>query len=136
MFQIELTNFELFKNFMEVENETFYVNLHNEFDCVAIDFSNLDSKLVISFSANKYCKSDGMRVNLVFEDCSISSFSIKPEKTNLSFCTIDNVYRGRFLENEVLIDSLDGRFYYYIDFYGELHYELFAKKVYAEVNGV
>ncbi len=136
MLQIDLTDFELSKSFAEIEGHGLYIDLHNEFKCDSIVFQNQKSELVLSFSTEPTLKKKVKQVDIIFEDITIELFSIKEDDELPGAWTINNIYRGRF-ENKlgVLSElSIDGRYYYYIDFYQDYSFELFARAVKANVS--
>ncbi|HZX58837.1 MAG TPA: hypothetical protein VFE54_08930 [Mucilaginibacter sp.] len=133
--QIDLTDFELFKSFAEIEGHGLYIDLHNEFKCDSIIFQNQKRELVLSFSTEPAFKKKAKQVDIIFEDITIELFSMKDDNELPGAWTIDNIYRGRFeIDSGILSDvSNDGRYYYYIDFYQDYSFELFAKAVKANV---
>jgi len=134
--EIDLTNSELFKSFAEFEHEDLHIDLHNEFDCDAIDFSSSKKQLTLSFKPNKYCKSELKGVEVVFDGCTIERYCSKFDTTNTDSGTLDIMYRGRFeIGNDKLGEiSPAGLYYYYINFLPDVDFELFARSVKAKVN--
>ena len=129
MIEIDLTRFELFKSFCEIESHGFYIDLHNEFKCDSINFQNQKRELILSFKLAYNVANKIRRVDIVFEDAIIESFIFKDNQESAEEWTIDNIYRGRFeIGKETLSEiSDDGRYCYYIDFYPSYSFELFAK---------
>jgi hypothetical protein len=134
--EVDLTNSELFKSFAEFEQEELHIDLHTEFDCVAIDFSSSKRQLTLSFKRNKYCKCEVKSVEVVFDDCTIERYCSKFDRTNIDSGTLDIMYRGRFEigNNELGEISRVGLYYYYINFLPDVGFELFARSVKAKVN--
>ena len=135
MVQVDLTHFELFKSFDEIESDGFYVDLHNEFKCEFVDFRNHQKELTLSFKLSDKASNKIKRVEIVFEDVAIESFIFKDSQEHFGEWTINNIYRGRFeiSKDELNEISKDGRFYYYIDFYQGYSFELFANAVRAKL---
>jgi hypothetical protein len=132
---VELTNFELFKSFAEFEQGGIHIDLHNEFDCKAIDFSNKQKRLILSFEPNEYCKRKVSSIEVIFDDCRIEHYYTKLNKVDVDSGILDIMYRGRFETNyEQLSEASDGSQYYYINFLPEMCIELFSKSVRAKVN--
>lgn len=135
MVNIDLTNFELFKSFAEFDCQGLWVDLHNDFNCASVDFSNANKELILSFKPGDSSGKTVTRIEIVFQECTIQQFSLKSEDAPLDPLTIDIIYRGRFLENETLKDiSDDGSSYYYVNFYPDHSLELFALKAIARVT--
>jgi len=133
--EVDLTNFELFKNFAEFKVDDCHVDLHNEFDCQSIYFWSAKKQLTLSFKPNEYCKQKINSVEVVFDDCIIECYSAKLNSDTDSD-TIDVMYRGRFeIDNEELAEASDnGMNYYYIHLLPDTIFELFAKSVMAIVR--
>ncbi len=130
--EVDLTNFELFKSFSEFEKDGIYVDLHNDFDCKAIEYSQGKKQLTLSFKPNEYCALTIKNVQITFDDCSIQTYSSKHDKSDTDSSTIDIMYRGRIeLSNHELAEILNGRYYYFINFLPDRHFELLAKHVTA-----
>ena len=130
--EVDLTNSELFKSFAEFEKDGIYINLHNEFDCGAVEYSSEQQMLMLSFKPNVYCTRNLKRVDIIFEDCCIKNYSAKLDGANADLGTIDLMYRGRFeLSDKQLSETSDGRYYYYITLLPDTNFELLSKRVIA-----
>jgi hypothetical protein len=130
--EVELTNFELFKSFTGFEKEGIHIDLHNEFDCNAIEYSREQKQFKLSFKPNAYYTQNVKNVEVIFEDCCIQNYSAKHDGVNADLGTIDLMYRGRFeLSSEQLSETLNGRYYYYINLLPNTNFELFARRVTA-----
>jgi len=134
--EVDLTNSELFKSFSEFEHEALYIDLHNEFYCKSILFSNETRQLILFFKPNKYCACKINSVEVVFGDCSIEKYFSNLDKTGPESQTIDMMYRGRFEMNNGELEEVsnNGLYYYYINFLPDVSFELFARSVKANVN--
>ena len=108
---IVATSIELFKNLMDLEYEYQKLDLHNDFDFEKIIFEN--ETLLLFFKNIKGSRS----IMLTFLKVSLTSFDFF-NVSSVNYLTIDNLYRGRALVGKELIDqSLDGRGYFFIEFY-------------------
>ena len=131
--EIDLTNSELFKSFTEFDVDDLNVDLHNEFDCDAIKFSGSTKELTLLFKANEFNKRAIAEVYIQFKDCSITAFDLEVVKAESR--TIDMMYRSRFEKNGQLHEiSKEGLFYYYVNFYDGLSFEVLAREVKALIN--
>jgi hypothetical protein len=135
MIEINLTNWELFLNFIEIENENCYLDLHNDFECVLIEYADVSGGFYLNFKA----------VSNPYSEVEISFFNaefgkIKIEMANDSLVSkskiVDTLYRGRFEtpEGELLEKSLTGKNYYYISFVDDTQFEVFSNNVIARVK--
>ena len=130
--KVDLTNFDLFKSFTEFEKEGIHIDLHNEFDCSGIEYSRQRKQLILSFKPNAHCTLNIKNVAVTFDDCSLQHYSTKNDKSDSDLSTIDIIYRGRITSsNQKSIETLDGRYYYYINFRPDINFELWAKHVTA-----
>ncbi len=100
--------------------------LHNDCNCYGVEYDKETRELSLLFT---YLKDDGKKIALVFKDAEVTKMSL-----NFDWLSdpgnLDNLYRGRYEENETLRTFADdGRGYYYIDFYSGFSFELFAGKI-------
>lgn len=132
MITVDLTKTELFKSFSEISFDDMYIDLHNEFNCYSI--KQLQTQLTLSFKASKNNSRKIQHVEIVFKDVSIRSMNFKIDENNDADWVVDIFYRGRFVDqNEVLSEvSVEGKYYYYLDFYNDYSFELFSNSVIAE----
>jgi hypothetical protein len=134
MILVNLTHWELLKSFHEFDAEGFYIDLHNEFSCEIIDFDKQKSELLLSFNPinnNQKAK----KVDIIFKQISLEHFSLRNDESDKGFYTIDNIYRGLFENGTSNIQekSDNDQYYFYIDFYQDCSFELFAKNVEANI---
>jgi hypothetical protein len=123
MREIEIVR-ELFKSFLEIDIDDLHFDLHNDYDCYSILFSK-DQELTLSL------KSSDEEVKLVFKDVKVNYVSLKLTDLNEDITTIDNIYRGRYKDGNVLREVTDDSMnYYYIEFYSGFAIECFAKAVF------
>ena len=110
---MEVTNTELFKSLSQLQIGNNFIDLHNDYYCTKINFNSDHRSLVISFISSKDSK-----IDVLFDDVEILDFII-----NLSLesknSVIDNIYRGRFLFENELLETKDGKGFIYIDFLDE-----------------
>jgi len=121
---IELTNVELFKSLVGIESDNGFIDLHNDYACISVQYS-LDKKLLeVSFQAVN------SNVVLQFKDAVINKFLLVPKRTEDS-CTLNNFYRGRFEANGELFEySPIGERYYYMEFEEGDAFEILAQQVF------
>jgi len=137
MITIDLTQTELFKSFVEIGSGDTYVDLHNEFDCYSIDYSQIQNQLSLSFKAFKNNLRKIQHVEIVFKNVIMERMSFKIDKTNYnSEWTIDLAYRGRFEDTKGILGEMsnEGKYYYYINFYDDYSFEVFSNSVIAELK--
>jgi hypothetical protein len=133
----DLTRSELFKSFAEIEVNDIHVDLHNDFKCIAISFSEKEKKMAFKFKAERGHQNKIQQVDIIFNNASISILKFDMSDEDEGYWTIDNMYRGRFsiTEKDLTETAEDGRNYYYIDFYDSYSFEVLAENVVAELNG-
>jgi len=63
------------------------------------------------------------------------NFKIDVEAYNSEW-TIDIVYRGRFVDKDDILKemSIEGKYYYYLNFYEDYSFEIFSDSVIAELK--
>lgn len=133
MTEIDLTKFELFKSFTEIESDNFYIDLHNNFDCYSISYSKSSNEFTLSFKANKQINNEVKKVEVIFKECIMESYILNSNHDTL--WTIDHMHRRRFEKDNILNEvSSDGAYFYSIIFYSDSSFELFAKKVTAIIS--
>lgn len=124
MIEKEIVTTELFKSLLEIDIDDVHFDLHNDYDCYSILFSK-DHDFTLSL------KSSDKEVELVFKDSTVNYMSMNLTDVEKDITTIDNIYRGRYEEGNVLREMQDdSRNYYYIEFYSGYVIELFAKAVF------
>lgn len=129
---IELTHSELFKDLSFIQGLDKAYDLHNNFSCSNIAFSNQELTLKIFFEPNE--PNPGLQSGLcvVFNAAKIVQFDLSLGRTSDS-ATINNFYRGRFEKAGVAYEySEDGEAYFYIEFEEGDRFELFASSAFLE----
>ena len=123
---INVTSIKFFKNLAQFDYNNLYYDLHNDYNCEKLTFS--DGILLIQFKSiinDNLLFIKFMDTKLVY----LNVFNVK-EVENLS---LDNLYRGRFELNGELIDvSIDGEAYFYLEFYEGQKFEFWAKNMSIE----
>jgi hypothetical protein len=121
---IDLTNTELFKDLTTIESKDKSFDLHNDYDCILIDYDVKKRVLIIDLKRNGREKGDKLR--LQFENASIAKLELHSTESQDSG-TISSFYRGRFEINGILSEySSQGERYFYIEFEDGKKIELFA----------
>ena len=120
---------ELFENFIDIIIiSKLKIDLHNDYDCIKLEFSEKEKNLLISFFAIKN-DSAFPKVVLQFENVTLQNVTFNFEET-IRYLTLDTLYRGRFVKNGILEEySEDGRSYFYLDFYEEFSLEFFSNSI-------
>ena len=136
MIEIDLSNIELFQNFIEIEYDDCYVNLHNDFDCESIEYSNITGTLSLIFKPLIMLSNGINEVELLFFNVDFAKMSIVKLKGELLPGTIDTIYRGRFEESKGILceQSKNGKSFYYINFVEYFSFEILSNKVIAKLK--
>jgi len=124
----DIISLEFFKNLSQYEHDEKYYDFHNDYDCKNISLKDGYLKLHFQTKVETYC------ATVIFNEVDIISmnFFYNDDKCDL---VIDNIYRGRFEEDNNLIDaSLDGKGYIYLEFYEGHSLEFWARQIYIENN--
>ena len=134
---IDLTQTELFASFAEIGNGDAYVDLHNEFYCYSINYSQNQSQLSFSFKASKNNSRKIQHVELTFKNVIIEVMNFKIDNGACnSEWTLNIAYRGRFEDQNAGLGEVsnEGKYYYYLDFYDDYSFEVFSDSVIAELK--
>src|SRR5476651_2193062 len=128
MIEIDLSNVELFQNFIEIECDDCYVDLHNNFDCESIEYSNITGTLSLVFKPLTILVNGINQIELLFFNVDFAKMSIVKFKGELSPSTIDTIYRGRFEESKGILceQSNNGKSFYYINFVEDFSFEILS----------
>lgn len=119
---MDLTESELFENLLETSNELSHIDLHNDFTCVALNYS--DEGLSLKFQNDK---GQGY-VTVQFEEVVIFKLQMP-----LRSLTIDNFHRGRYELDGKLYDEYKGKKCFYIEFYEGGSIELLCNKASIQI---
>ncbi|VTR34536.1 sortase family protein [Sphingobacterium thalpophilum] len=134
--KISLPQSELFRNIAEVDLGDTYLDLHNDYECVRLEYKVEDKECRLTFKrVNMKTESSYELVDLVFIDSVMQTCSFVFDEGVLDdFKTIDLLYRGRF-ENSNGLTEFDsfGRSFYYINFYSGIQLNVFAIELIVEL---
>lgn len=120
------TSIEFFKNLAQYDYDNGFYDFHNDYNCEKLSFS--DGILLILFKS----LADGILLSLKFTEVKIITLDFFNVK-DIENLTLDNLYRGRYELNGVLIElSEDGKGYFYLEFYEGQKLEFWAKSVDVE----
>jgi len=129
---IELTHSELFKDLSFIQGLDKAYDLHDNFNCSNISFSNQELTFKIFFEPIEPIPALQNGVCIVFNAAKIVKFDLSLSRTSDS-ATINNFYRGRFEKAGVAREySEDGEVYFYIEFEEGDRFELFASSAFLE----
>ena len=128
---IDLTDRDVFECMLSTKvAEGKYVDLHNEYNFISVDFNYPEKIARFIFRHIKH----GNQVVLMFQETSIERLFLNMEDKE-GADTLDLFYRGKFLLNGLLLEKSDERgSYFYLSFYNGSEYEIFSKKVLLILN--
>lgn len=121
MNNIDFTEAELFENLLETKDEFHHFDLHNDFTCVGVKYS--DNALSLKFQNDK---GHGY-ITIRFIEVIILKLEMP-----LKNLTIDNFHRGRYELNGELHDEYQHKKCFYIEFYEGGSIELLCSKATLE----
>lgn len=126
--KIDSRKIEILKNLSQFEFGNIYYDFHNDFDCIGI---SLENKFLILLFKKII---DGSIISFRFENVDLVNF----EFTNFSEfenLTIDNIYRGRFEKNGLLMESNNQqKSYFYLEFDQGSKLEFWSEAILIERN--
>ena len=117
---------KLFENLSQLEFENTFYDIHNDFSLNGIEYEG--NTLTISFLSD----SSKSIFAFCFKDAKIEKIQLfdKPE-------FIDSIYRGKFEQDNVLIEkNTNNQYYFYIDFVSGLSIELWSKELEFNVSHI
>lgn len=117
--KIDAIEIALFRDLSQFDLGDNYYDFHNEFDCIKIQMAN--NAFILLFKSITHDEIISFRLLNV----EITGFKFDVSSTSNDF-TIDNIYRGRTEKNGQLIESNNGKAYFYIDFQEGLSLELWS----------
>ncbi|MEN0053129.1 MAG: hypothetical protein AAGC65_05650 [Mucilaginibacter sp.] len=128
MREIVLDNPQLFQNLIELKDYDLYIDLHNDYYCCLIEYSNILQTIKINFNRSSILNDIGSVV-IIFSGAEIAKIDFLLDSSIQMKLTLDTLYRGRFEIDSELYEYRDkNKAYYYIDFYEENHsMEIFAE---------
>jgi hypothetical protein len=122
------TSIELIKNLVDLEYGGQKFDLHNDYECARILFENKTLLLLM-----KKVESNES-LSLFFFEVNLTSVDFFNE-TKVENLTLDTLYRGRCLVDTELIDqSLDGKGFFYVEFYEGQKMEFWSKGFSVELK--
>jgi hypothetical protein len=122
------TSIELIKNLVDLEYGGQKFDLHNDYECARILFENKTLLLLM-----KRVESNES-LSLFFFEVNLTSVDFFNE-TKVENLTLDTLYRGRCLVDTELIDqSLDGKGFFYVEFYEGQKMEFWSKGFSVELK--
>jgi hypothetical protein len=122
---MKATEIAFFDNLCQAEYNSKYFDFHNDFDCTSMVFSA--TSLYINFRHIL----DREEIAMCFSNVQIVDFSFfnSAQEDGL---TIDTLYRGKFSEKEILIETSEsGQAYFYLEFYEGQRMEFWADGLYV-----
>jgi hypothetical protein len=125
---INLTNTELFLDLNTVKYGESFFDLHNDYDCTAINYKLPDKTISFSFQPRIH-ESAKKELCLLFEEATIANLNVNLKRTPGS-CTLDLFYRGRYEKDGNLFEiTPNGEGVFYVDFWEGDSFIIFSKKV-------
>lgn len=127
---IELTDAELFKDLVLIDQDGIAFDVHNDYDCINMTYEKKEPSLILYFEASSKKETTSCkRIRVEFKEATLVKFDLILNRTTDS-ATINNIYRGRFEQEGKLLEySDDGARYFYIEFETGDKVELFSKQV-------
>ena len=126
--EITITEFEFFKSLMEFDNAGKSFDLHNNFTCTRIQFE--ENTICLHFTET----SSGNKLIVTLTEIEIVKFDFSLADIE-KYLTIDLFYRGRYVQDDVLLDVKNDKGYIFLEFYEDVAFEFFAKKLLIEYKG-
>lgn len=124
---IKSKNIQLFESLTQKEYGGEYFDFHNNFDCLKI-FLTSTNEFIILFKSLINDEEIKMRFNNVLIKKILFFNSNQVE--NL---TIDNIYRGKALNKNKLIEFDNDKGYFYLEFYEGQNIEFWASSLTVEL---
>jgi hypothetical protein len=126
---VELTEIELFKDFIIITDHDKNYDLHSDYECTFLEYDSVVRNLIMQFEKIKNNRKTEKKLAIVFLEARLANVSISfPRGKGPS--TIDIIYRGRFEENGELREVTDaGERYFYLIFEDGDSFEVYSKKV-------
>lgn len=119
---MELIDIELFKNLLDIELNGEDIDLHNDYRCSDILYSEKDLRLKFRSNAD-----EGEFLMIQFVDVEINKLEVSLGSND--GITLDNFHRGRYEAEGKLFDEYHGKKCFYIEFYEGGVIELLCKQV-------
>lgn len=122
--KLNIADIKLFESLIDFDVEGQYVDLHNDYLCIKIEYEEEEGLLRLIFYNNIHSNYIELRFECVFFSKQVvPNFEIGKEGVRL-----DNMYRGRFEIKQKLYELTDSFCgYIYIDFLNGTNLEFYAK---------
>jgi hypothetical protein len=126
---VELTDIELFKDFIIITDNDINYDLHSDYECTSLEYDSVVQNLIMQFGRIQNNVSTENKLAILFLEARLANIHISfPRGKGPS--TIDIIYRGRFEENGELREVSDaGERYFYFIFEDGDSFEVYSKKV-------
>jgi hypothetical protein len=125
MMRIPAADIELFQFLTDFDFGDGHIDLHNDFNCGKLKFEGGVFVLEFVHTTNKF------NVLLKFHNI-VMTFMEMDFVEKVEFSTIDNIYRGRCQAGDELIEVLDARGYFYLEFYDGQKFEFWCESISLE----
>ncbi len=120
-----LTNINLFEQLVEIEIEGKIYDLHNDYLLNKLVVENKKLKMYFQSNNNELIK-------FTFENVMIDNSNYNNEKG----LVIDNFHRSRFLDEGRLLDLIDNKMIFTIEFLPDILIELRCESLYVEYTSI
>ncbi len=113
----------LFKDLLQYDLEHNHYDFHNDYDCIGIENKELNLKIRLKeISTGIIVSLKFLNVEIVYSDISYEGISD----------TLDSLYRGRYEQNQQLIEFYEQRGFFYMEFYNGCRLEFWAESISLE----
>jgi|SRR6185437_6113935 len=125
---VELTEIELFKDFIIITDGDKSYDLHSDYECTSLEYDSIVRNLIMQFEKIQNKGEAEKKLAIVFSEARLANVRISfPRGKGPS--TIDIIYRGRFEDNGKLEEISDaGERYFYFIFEEGDSFEVYSKK--------
>jgi hypothetical protein len=120
--KIKSDKIELFQNLSQLEFDNRSFDLHNDFDCLKVKFQNNVLILVFQNIENDFL------ILISFQKTMFTFFEFDFTET-FKTLTIDNLYRGKYEVDGMLIEFNNDRGYFYLEFYEGQKIEFWSESI-------
>jgi len=126
---IDLTDIELFKDFIIIEYDGKIYDLHSDYECKTVVFDGSENKMTLQFNKKDSDTSNSGKVAIEFNEARLANFSLFFPYTEDS-ATLNIIYRGRFEDKGELREySQQGERYFYFEMETGDKFEVYSKRV-------
>ena len=125
----DLTDIELFKDFIIIEYDGKIYDLHSDYECKAVMFDGSINRMTLQFNKKDNDIPNSGEVAIEFNEARLANFSLFFPYTEDS-ATLNIIYRGRFEENGELRECSQNRErYFYFEMETGDKFEVYSKRV-------